>query len=370
MITEDMSEVRKELFERMFYIQLLASLTPKGNGGLADKEVKQSFIEMSSTLDSMSDTELTIRGEYFYELLQKAVKMSRKYFRPRKSIRVIGREFNELFTSGKSNYSIGIEFGWLNERIEFIVYPFPSYLPYHANVGLGHHANSISIEEEYLLRDAFFMLIQAEKTYNDMNEYYDAFKKIKDDIENAEEQSILSNRNQTVSTYSRLGVLSFYSFVESFINSIGYDFYLRNYSQLEDGEIDLLKGLKKGNFIKLESKIENIQKIIRNDKKAIIVVTDSKQLKEPFKSLFTAIKEIRDSSVHYSPLKEKIWYKPDDWIKYINKTAKTSIDAAIEFWSACYPDQPLPEYLHELNYDKHVKIAENRLEKVLLGPPI
>ena len=40
---------------------------------------------------------------------------------------------------------------------------FPEDLPSHARIGLGIHAGFGSIEEEFLLKDAFFMLILAEE---------------------------------------------------------------------------------------------------------------------------------------------------------------------------------------------------------------
>lgn len=112
----------------------------------------------------------------------------------------------------------------------------------------------------------------------------------------------------------------------------------------------------------MEYKIEKFPSIIRSDKKTPILLSDPNQIKDPFKTFIKDIEAIRNSSVHYSPKKEVIWRKPDDWINKAKSTAKFCLDVGLEFWNACYPDRKEPQYLNGLDYDKHINIARKRLE--------
>ncbi|ACV63043.1 hypothetical protein Dtox_2226 [Desulfofarcimen acetoxidans DSM 771] len=360
---QEVEQFREDMLIRLYYIQLVMSLTPKGHGSLIDKSVKQAIIDLGDFLKNCSDQELDMKRDSINELLVNLYNNYKQYFKPKKGMKRIGLEFNELFKSNQDLYLIGIEYGWLDERLDFLI-PLPENLPYHTKIGIGHHAYCINIEEEFLIRDAFFMLVNAEKIYKRMHLLASKYKTEDLDIDSDEERELFSNFNQTISTYSRLGLLSFYSFIEAFINSVGYDYALRNKNHLTDSEREILLGKKKGSYISLEYKIEKYQEIIRDDKKSIIKTLDMNQMKEPFLTLLTQIKGVRDSSVHYSPVKEKIWNKPDEWISKIKITSQLSVEAAIQFWNACYPQKELPEYLHKLNYEKHYSIAERRLSMI------
>lgn len=96
-----------------------------------------------------------------------------------------------------------------------------------------------------MLRDAFFFLVKADETYENMMRIREQYKKNDKNASTQEDYRTLSNYNQTVATYSRLGTQSFYFFTEAFINSIGYDYYLRNRQQLSASEIEILQGKQK-----------------------------------------------------------------------------------------------------------------------------
>jgi len=125
---------------------------------------------------------------------------------------------------------------------------------------------------------------------------------------------VFGSANQNVAMYSRLSILTFFSFVEVFVNSVGYDFSLRNRDILRPKDVEILLGKKNARYISLEHKIEKFPSIIRPDKKTPIVLSDAKQVKEPFRTFIKEIKEIRDSSVHYVPQKQAIWRKPGDCV--------------------------------------------------------
>ena len=165
-------------------------------------------------------------------------------------------------------------------------------------------------------------------------------------------------------------MLSFYAFVEAFVNSIGIDFAARNTSTLTADEIEILHGKKRGRYSSLEKKMESFQKIIRPDRKNQIVLTDSRQRKEPFITFLSNIKEVRDASAHFSTGKASIWRSPQEWVDFAELTSKVSIAVASKFWEACYVGKHKPDYLLGLDYVALLDFAKERLDttkRILIG---
>lgn len=354
-------EIKYKLAVYLPYVQLMTSLNlPKAV--IIKKDIKNSLIEAWDFLRTANDQDIIIKGPKLITLLEDLVNHYKNFAKPKKTLERISEEFNDICSKNKEIYSWGLEYGWLQRVMDCSNMGFPKDLPFHARIGLGHHAGFGSVEEEFLLRDAFFMLALSEEAYKNMHTYHKHWKE-----SNKFKDPELVNRlfgimNQNVATYSRLCILSFFSFVESFVNSIGYDFSLRNKDILSPKDIEILHGQKKGRYLSLEYKIEKFPSIIRPDKKTPIILSDAKQIKEPFKRFFKHIKEIRDSSVHYSPEKEAIWRKPKDWIKRAGSSSKLCLEVSLEFWRACYPDRKKPQYLNGLDYDKHIDISRKRLK--------
>jgi len=354
-------EIKYKLAVYLPYLQLMTSLDPT-ECGIINQEVKNSLIEAWDFLKTANAKELINKGPKLITSLKKLVEKYEEFARPKLPLEKISEEFNDLCSKNKEIYSYGLEYGWLQKVMDCSNMGFPEDLPFHARIGLGHHAEFGNVEEEFLLRDAFFMLALAEEAYENMHTYSKYWKESNkpNDIELV--NRILGTANQNVATYYRLSILSFFSFVEAFVNSVGYDFSLRNKGILSPKEIEILHGTKKGRYLSLKYKIEKFPSIIRSDKKTPIILSDSKQIKEPFKTFIKNVKEIRDSSVHYSPKKEAIWRKPDDWIDKDKATSKLCLEVSLEFWKACYPDRKRPQYLNKLDRGKHINIARKRLK--------
>lgn len=358
---ENIEKSKINMLEKLYYLQLLASLTPKSSGGIMNKSVRNTISEIADFIKDSSDSEFRTRETKTYDFLIQVYNMYKNIMKPKINHRKIGRDFNELFAEGNQNpYSYGIEYGWIKERIEFVNDPWPSDLPYQSKVGIGVHFPSIGIEEEFMLRDAFYLLVKAYEVHEDMHAIGKKYKDKGKDVETKEDYLILSSYNHTVATYSRLGVQSFYFFTEAFINSVGFDYYLRNKINLGSDEIDFLQGRNKGRFIPLEQRVQKFQSIIRSDDRVVIITTDENQIKEPFKTFFNEIKEIRDAASHFTPVKGEIWRKPDEWLEKVSSAARICIEVSKQFWLACYPDRDLPEYLMKLNYDEHMETARKR----------
>ena len=346
----------------VIYLQLMTSLSPEDKGGILNKDVRSGLIEASEFLKKASEDEIVKKGPVLIKLLQVAVEHYKKLFPPKVSLEQIAEEFNDICLKNKEIYSWGLEYGWLQKVMDFSYMGVPEGFPFHARIGLGHHADFGSVEEEFLLRDAFFILTLAEDAYQSMHAYSKYLKETNTSSESKLIYRKLATANQNVATYSRLCILSFFSFVEAFVNSVGHDFCSRNKGILSPNDIEILHGQKDKRYLSLESKIEKFPSIIRTDKKTPNLLSDPKQIKEPFKTFTEQIKEVRDSSLHYSPKKEAIWRRPDDWIDKAKSTSKLCLEVSLEFWKACYPNTKEPQYLNGLDYDKHINIARKRLQ--------
>jgi hypothetical protein len=280
----------------------------------------------------------------------------------------IAIDWNNKFVENKEFLSSGISIGWLEEQIDLKNYYRYDYTPYHFKVGLVIHKGRGEIEENFLLQDSFTCLVKAKRQ----------LKKLEDCGEKLKQESILKGKNKfdqqdldylnfvkyEVSFYSRMAVVSFFSFLESFVNSIGFDYYYRHKEILSEKEAEILQGSKNGRFLNLKYKIESFQKIIRSDKKSVIVLSDENQIIEPFKSLFDYYEELRNSSVHFSPNKSRIWLKPHDWVERAEQFSKLIIEAAALIWKSCHETNKNPDYLGRLEYERLYKMAERRGESL------
>ena len=258
--------------------------------------------------------------------------------------------------------------GWLEEQVDLTNFYTYDYTPYHFKIGLVIHKGRGEIEENFLLQDSFTCLVKARKRLILLDDFGKSQKeKFKSKGESKFDKETLDSLNilkYEVSFYSRLTIISFFSFLESFINSIGFDYFYRNKDSLNDKEAEILKGSKNGRFLNLKYKIEKYQKILRTDKIAKIVLSVDNQLLEPFKSLFENYEELRNASVHFSPLKSRIWLKPHDWYCSAENFSKLVIDAAVQIWKSCHETDKGPDYLGRLEYDRLYKMAELREKEI------
>lgn len=170
--------------------------------------------------------------------------------------------------------------------------------------------------------------------------------------------------SENACTYARLTVFSFYSFVECFVNSVGMDFILRTPTLAPDRKDDLMgirRGKKSVGHRSIEWRIEKYPTFIRTDGSSPIVITDSNQRAEPYKSFVENVKALRDSIAHYGKHKTAIWRAPIECVERAEHAAKTSIAVAKGFWEACYPGRGPPQYLLQLDDTRLAEMAHQRL---------
>lgn len=276
----------------------------------------------------------------------------------------IAEKWNDFFQGGQDIYSYGLEYGWLEELLDLKNYRLYNYVPYHFRLGLVAHKGRCNIEEDNLMKDAFNVLLKAEHYHIVLTKYGKLQTELSQAKGNLEfEKNIYTKITHVkfeVSSFSRLTILSFYAFIEAFVNSIAYSYLRRNESALSAVEAEILTGKEKGRYLQLKYKIERYQKIIRADKRAILVTSDMMQMSDTLKKFF-AYEELRNSAVHYSPLKESLSIIPNEWLTRAVEFSKIAMEVALQFWNACYPDLGAPEYLGRLDYEFNHHMAKSRL---------
>lgn len=195
--------------------------------------------------------------------------------------------------------------------------------------------------------DCLDFLYSAAHFYNEGLDYYNDKKQINLKIPISENYPYDSKRIQSKEEVMfrnfREAFINIIFFVESFINSVGFDAYLAGFGINED-EKNKLKGIQSisSNNFKIYSnmrqKIKNISKILNNDS----VDTNS----EPYISYLQESVELRNQYVHSSPDKERLSFGVDDWKNKCDRMINNEcLDFLNAFWEACYPDKTFPKII-------------------------
>ncbi|CAG5016123.1 hypothetical protein DYBT9275_05481 [Dyadobacter sp. CECT 9275] len=353
-----------ELIDHAVYLQIMGSFVP----GAKFRQIKEIVTSTHDFIKNSSEEEVKNRLPELWKIFNKMSSIFMTRFPLKRELRVVASEFNEFFKTGNDVYSYGLEFGWLDAQMDLRELHFYSDTPYHYRIGLAAHKGNGSIEEEFLLKDAFSILVKAKYYHKLLFKYGNKLKTIEQQKgKNEFTQAIyhqITDIKFEVAAHSRLSIISFYAFVEAFVNSVGHSYLIKNTGKLDEAERELLNGFKKGRFLQLKSKNEKFQSIIREDKRSVIIVSDNGQIPEDFKFFFEYYEQLRNSAMHYSPLKERIWMKPQDWIDKASDFSKLAMKIALDFWNACYPNSDGPEYLGKLDHSLHVNKANIRAKKI------
>lgn len=332
------------------------------------RQIKEIITYTHGFIKTSNEEEIKEKLPELKNVINKMTSLIMTKFPLKKDLRNVATEFNEFFKAGNDVYSFGLEFGWLDAQMDLSDLNLYKDMPYHYRLGLAAHKGNGSIEEDFLLKDAFNIRVKAEYYQSLLVDYG---RILKENEEKKGEKEFtqelyhsIADLKFEVAAHSRLTIISFYAFVEGFVNSVGYSYLMKNIATISEEEKELLSGFKKGRFLQLKSKIEKFQSLIRPDNRVIIVVSDDGQIPEDFKHFFDYYEQLRNSAMHYSPLKERIWMKPQEWIDKAIEFSKLSMKISLEFWKACYPSSDGPEYLGKLDYDLHLSKASKRAEKI------
>lgn len=131
---------------------------------------------------------------------------------------------------------------------------------------------------------------------------------------------------------------------------------------LSEEQIRILEGLKKNDgYMSLKHRIEAMQTVIRDDGKVVLKVVDEQQRTEPFVQFSDHFEALRNASVHYSPIKERIWLGPDKWIGRARDFCDIALMVGLLIWKACNPDFEGPLYRGKLDKTKQIELANRWL---------
>ncbi len=349
------TETRRRLAEYHLFIELVGSVV-KAQGNQAE-ELRLTLSRASEFLQHASSREIRERGQELEALLEQGVRLSEMLLPRKKGVREIARDFRLLIREEPDVWRFGIQSGWLSDRFDLSRLSQFEDLPRHARVGIGHHAGGVAIEEGSLLGDAYFLLLRARESFDAMMRFARVLEK--GVVKAADSYREMSSLSSSVCTYSRLGVLTSVAFVEAFVNSIGWSeaAVRSDLSEQQKGE---LRGSLKGRYLSLESKLERFPRILREDKISPIIVSDERQMREPFARFIRETKAVRDAAMHFAPGKAPIFYPPKEWLVHVETAVRCSVDVAREFWSACFPCRQQPIYLAGLYYDGLLRQAVDR----------
>jgi hypothetical protein len=359
-------QTRVVLKTRLSYLHLATALLPEL---FKQDDVRGAVNELAAIIDSTSTSHLQLRAHEILCWLDTAIAMANGRLHPRKAREDIAADYWQLNSGRQISHATGIDYGWLACRFDLTAaLGVPDDLPYHARIGLANHAGTAAIEEDFLLRDSFYLLAKLRQQFDWLQRHV-AMPKARPAKDSETVSAMLAHN---VAGFARLTVKSFYSFLECFINSVGEDFIARE-GGLTPLDKECLRGKKKGSYLRLDAKIERFPGIIRSDRKRPLVLSDPAQIREPFVAL-RRITQLRDAAMHYAREKEPIWRSPQDWKEMAEFAGKTCVACAREFWIACYPSRPLPKYLHEFDEVRHGALAQQRLDLELavagqMGPP-
>lgn len=368
-----MQEKINKVWDFTVYLQLMASFCNE----IDFNEFNSFSQDFNNVRKESSVSEMGEKLPFYENELNKYHSLVKDKYVLKVDFRIIAKEWNNLFKEDKEVLNNGIFIGWLEQFIDLKTFYRYDYYPYHFKIALAGKKGQGEIEEHFLLRDAFKCLYKAKKNLVFLKSFSD---KIQLDFEKnnrtALDSQTLSDLNSIkfdICFYSRLTIISFYSFLECYVNSIGFDIYYRRKNELTESEKEILRGSKKGRFLQLKSKIEHYQKIARSDKQAKIILSDDYQTPELFKTIFTTYEDLRNAAVHYSPEKTKIWNKPEDWLAKAEEFSKLTVDAAKIIWQACHETDKGADYLGRFEYQRLYDFAAKEeehlrnLEKTVLS---
>jgi hypothetical protein len=264
-------QLKSEFKSRISYIHLVSSLIPEATANLKAK----SFLnETGAWVDTTPEKELREKAMAVVGLLDKLVAESQKRLPAKMDWRLIAAEHWQRLKAKELKFSNGIACGWLAERFDCSHLGISEDMPYHARIGIGHHAGNAAVEEDFLLKDAFFMLVKCQLSLVRLEKFRG---ELQTEFLAKSRYKLVSMFNQNVATYARNALFGFYSFVECFVNSVGEDFITRN-PNTSSASCETLRGKKDGRFLSIEKKLEVFPGLIHADGKRSIILSDLKQL--------------------------------------------------------------------------------------------
>jgi hypothetical protein len=229
----------------------------------------------------------------------------------------------------------------------------------------GHmnHDVFLGYQEKHMFQfqiDCLDYLHSAAHFYNEAYDYYNNRKKIHtyDEIDTSKlkpyEMRRIQPREEVIFRNFRESYINLIFFIESFINSVGFDAFLSGVGRDSDDELKL-KGIQRINprnnhptYSSIKQRIKNFAKIIGGNSVDIEM--------EPYKSYFEDSVELRNQYVHSSPIKGKILYGINDWKNKCDEMIDNKCHELLkDFWHKCYPNKSFPKVIFNVFHGNSFK---------------
>jgi len=204
-------------------------------------------------------------------------------------------------------------------------------------------------EENYFITfhvDCLDYVHNAAHFYNEAYDYWKGYKTVKtyEGIPAEEigmyEMRRIQSRDEIMARNFREAYLNIILFMESFINSVGYDAFLGR-NTLDQRDALKLKGIQgqrangRYNYSTLEQKVQNISWIIYGTE----LNTDN----EPFYSYLQTDVQLRNCYVHSKPGELPAITSIEGWKNKCDEMIARKTETVLHaFWKGCYPDKPFP----------------------------
>ncbi|MDB5090768.1 MAG: hypothetical protein JWR09_4762, partial [Mucilaginibacter sp.] len=199
----------KQIEVLLEYIELLAAILPNFDYLSTKKSVEKTrlFLKAGTKL------ELAQRLPELRDLLEKQAKTLMKDCPPKKSVEHIANEFAALKIK-EDIINTGVTYAFLNELMDLKKFNWYADTPYHYRISVGPLKGGGGIEEEFLLKDAFTLHQKAETNFVLLETLSKAFNRQKPSDNTIDGK--VTDIKYEVASYSRLSILTFYSFIECF----------------------------------------------------------------------------------------------------------------------------------------------------------
>lgn len=338
--------LRRELEMQLNFITLLLTLLPHLRKLDTARVIRNQMMEWIRTA---SPYDILENAASAYDANASLIELYLPDVGPRKPWELIADEFASGVRKGNISWSHGVEWHWLCERFDkkrlVSQVGIPEDFPLHGTIGLASHVGRFAVQDALILWDAFYLLEKC-------NSQFERLKTCMNPPESASKDAIIQiakTANATTCGLARICSSTGFSFFECFVNSVGES--ASRETKYTPEEVEILTGRRGKSYVRLEVRIERIPMILTGSTSPRIKTIDPAQRIEPFKSLLSDVRDLRDSSAHYAPSKRQIWLRPQEWHHACNANLKTCVDAASAFWRACFPLSRGPQYLELLDWE-------------------
>ena len=200
---EPLEEIKSELKARCSFIHLVTALIPNL---LSNPDISGFYRETGEWIDSAAEAEIRSKAGLILDKLDSIIHLAGKTLAP-KPWRTVAASTRRV-QGDKFSFDNGVAYGWLAKRFDCACLRIPEDMPYHARIGVGYHAGNAAVEEDFLLRDAFFMRAKCEASLI-LLESQGENVKLKGKLSKADYKKV-STLNQNVATYGRYVVFGFF----------------------------------------------------------------------------------------------------------------------------------------------------------------